>query len=450
MKAFKAYDIRGVYGQDLTDDLAYQIGRCLPAVLHAKTILVCADARLSAQPLRKALTRGLLEAGADVTNVHFTTTPMCYFLNAELGFDASVMVTASHNPKEYNGFKVCRSDARPCGYDQGLREVEAMIESGNLPPPAPTPGNWRDRLLCDPYLKWLRERKPDLSGLRFLADYSNGAAGPFGIDLLGMELGCLNGDPDGRFPWHGPDPLNPKNREELVRMVRYRKAEVGLIFDGDGDRVCFVDAEGTFIPPDAFIPLIAEELRARCPDASNIVVHDVRTSRGVIEALRERGFEPRMVKVGAAFAKTALRESNGLCGGEVAGHYYFRDFHWSDSGIYAALIILGVLARAKREGRTLHDLIDPIIGRYVSSGEVNIPDVTDRPAAVARVEAALVALMGPPEHRIDYDGVRLDWPDAWLGVRPSNTEPLLRIAAEAKTQETLDKLLAAARSAVNG
>ena len=233
-------------------------------------------------------------------------------------------------------------------------------------------------------------------------------------------------------------------------MVRYRKAEVGLIFDGDGDRVCFVDAEGTFIPPDAFIPLIAEELRARCPDASNVVVHDVRTSRGVIEALRERGFEPRMVKVGAAFAKTALRESNGLCGGEVAGHYYFRDFHWSDSGIYAALIILGVLARAKREGRTLHDLIDPIIGRYVSSGEVNIPDVADRPAAVARVEAAVTALMGPHERRIDYDGVRLDWADAWLGVRPSNTEPLLRIAAEAKTQPALDRLLAAARSAVNG
>ena len=450
MKAFKAYDIRGVYRQDLTGDLAYQIGRCLPTVLAAKHFVVGRDVRLSSPALVEALTRGLLEAGADVDDIGRCTTPMCYFANAEGGYDASVMVTASHNPPAYNGFKVCRSDARPCGYDQGLREVEALIEGGALPPPASLPGTRRERAFTEAYVAWMAARKPDLSGLAFSVDFSDGATGLIGKALLAEAREVLNTGCSGRFECHGPDPLKEDNRAQLRRSVQAQGADIGVLFDGDGDRVCFVDAEGTFIPPDAFIPLIAEELRTRCPDATNAVVHDVRTSRGVIEALRERGFEPHMVKVGAAFAKTALRERNGLCGGEVAGHYYFRDFHWSDSGFYAALIILGVLARAKREGRTLHDLIAPIIGRYVSSGEVNIPDVADRPAAVARVEAALVALMGPPEHRIDYDGVRLDWPDAWLGVRPSNTEPLLRIAAEAKTQASLDKLLAAARSAVNG
>ena len=450
MKAFKAYDIRGVYGQNLTDELAYRIGRCLPSVLRAKRVVVGRDVRASSPALAEVLIRGLLEAGADVDDMGRCTTPMCYFANAEGGYDASVMVTASHNPPEYNGFKVCRSDARPCGYEQGLREVEALLEGGALPPPAAFPGTRRERAFTEAYVAWMAARKPDFSGLDFSVDFSDGATGLIGKALLPEAREALNAGCSGRFACHGPDPLKEANRAQLRRSVQAHRADVGLLFDGDGDRVCFVDAEGAFIPPDAFIPLIAEELRARCPDASNAVVHDVRTSRGVIEALRERGFEPHMVKVGAAFAKTALRDLNGLCGGEVAGHYYFRDFHWSDSGLYAALIVLGVLARAKREGRTLRDLIGPIVGRYVSSGEVNIPDVADRPAAVARVEAAVTALMGPPERRIDYDGVRLDWAEAWLGVRPSNTEPLLRIAAEAKTQPALDRLLAAARSAVNG
>lgn len=448
MKAFKAYDIRGVFGVDVTETLAYQVGRCLPALLGAKAVLVGRDARQSSPALAAALAKGLSEAGADVDDLGLCTTPMTYFFNAARGYGASVMVTASHNPPRYNGLKVSKAGARPCGYDQGLRQAEAWIEAGALPPPAATPGTVRRVDLLPAYLGWMRGRKPDLSGLRFAVDCSDGAAGVLARELFGEAAALLNATPDGAFPHHGPNPLEAGNREQLARCVREGGLDLGLLFDGDADRVGFVDATGAFVPPDALLPLLAEALRPACPGASPVVVHDVRTSRGVIEALRERGFEPRMVKVGAAFAKTALREGNGLCGGEVAGHYYFRDFHWNDSGVLAALLVLGIVAEARRAGRTFADLVAPIVGRYVSSGEVNLPGVEDRPAAVARVEAAVTALMGPPQARIDYDGVRLDWADAWIGARPSNTEPVLRLAAEARDRAALGRLLAAAEAAV--
>ncbi len=448
MNAFKAYDIRGVFGQDVTPALAYQVGRCLPETLGARAVLVGRDARRSSPALAEALVRGLLEAGADVEALGLCTTPMTAFFNAEGRFGASVMVTASHNPPDCNGLKVCKADARPCGYDQGLRLVEARIAAGDLPPPAPTPGRLAARDRLPAYVAWMKAHAPDLSGLRFAVDCSDGAAGILARDLFGGAAALLNATPDGDFPHHGPDPLQPANRAQLAERVRADGLDLGLLFDGDADRVAFVGADGAFIPPDALLPLLAEALRPLSPEARPVVVHDVRASRGVIEALRERGFEPRMVKVGAAFAKTALREADGLCGGEVAGHYYFRAFHWSDSGVLAALLVLGVAARAKRAGTSLAALLAPITGRYVSSGEVNLTGVEDRPAAVARVEAAAVALLGAPERRTDIDGVRLEWADAWLGARPSNTEPILRLAAEARDRASLERLLAAAKGAV--
>ena len=452
LKAFKAYDIRGVYGQDISEALAYKIGRCLPTVLDAGIFGVGRDARLSSRALSEALTRGLLEAGASVEHLGLCTTPMTYFFNA-INHDpakpriATVMVTASHNPPEYNGFKVSKPGALPCGYDQGLREVERMILADAIPPAAPHGGDEHHAWDKKRYVDWMRQRKPDLSGLRFAVDCSDGATGILAADLFGEAEAVLNATPNGAFPHHGPDPLQAENRARLAQAVRDGGLDLGVMFDGDGDRVVFVDASGAFVPPDALLPLLAEDLRALSPEAEPVVVHDVRTSRGTIEALRERGFEPCMVKVGAAFAKTALREAGGLCGGEVAGHYYFRAFHWNDSGILAALRVLGIAARAKHAGKTLADLLKPITGRYVSSGEINLPGVEDRPAAVARVEAAVRALMGPPEQAIDYDGVRLDWADAWLGARPSNTEPVLRLAAEARDAATLERLLAVAKEA---
>jgi phosphomannomutase len=259
----------------------------------------------------------------------------------------------------------------------------------------------------------------------------------------------MNATPDGAFPHHGPNPLELENCEQIIATVRERKLDVGIIFDGDADRVMCVDERGEFVPPDALIPLFATWLRDNfsMEGVAPVVVHDIRASRGVMEVLSETGFEPLMVRVGAAFAKTALRERNGLCGGEVAGHYYFRHFYWCDSGELAALFILAIVADAKRKGKTFSQILEPITGRYARSGEVNVHGVGDRPSAVARVEAAVLNLMGAPVTRADFDGVRLDWADAWFGVRASNTEPILRLAGEMRSQEKLDELITLAKTA---
>lgn len=450
MQAFKAYDIRGVYGRDLDDALAYQVGRCLPAMLGAKKILVGRDARASSDALRDALVRGLTEAGADVTDMGLATTPMVYFFTAEKNFGGSVMITASHNPPEYNGLKVSKAGARPCGYHLGLKEVEAQIESGALPPKAATPGTVTQADYRAEYTAWLKQFAGDITGLNYAVDCSDGAAGGVADDLFGDAAVKLNATPDGAFPHHGPNPLDIENCKQLIDAVQARHLDLGIIFDGDADRVMCVDDRGEFVPPEALLPLFAAWLREHFPEegARPIVVHDIRTSRGTIENLRETGFTPLMVRVGAAFAKTALREENGLCGGEVAGHYYFRHFHFCDSGELAALFLLAIVADAKRKGKTFSEILAPITGRYVRSGEVNIHGVEDRSGAIARVEAAVTDLMGAPQQRADFDGVRLDWADAWFGVRASNTEPILRLAGETRSQAQLDALLAAAKAAI--
>lgn len=449
MTAFKAYDIRGIYGTELTDDLAYRVGRCLPKMLGAKSILVGRDARTSSTALRDALIRGLTEAGADVTDMGLATTPMVYFFTAAKGFGGSVMITASHNPPEYNGLKVSKAEARPCGYHLGLREVESWIESDALPPVAEVKGSVTIADYRAEYVAWLRSFAGDTAGLNYAVDCSDGASGVIAADLFGAASVLMNATPDGTFPHHGPNPLEPENCAQLIAAVRERGLDVGIIFDGDADRVMCVDERGEFVPPDALIPLFADWLRTHFPveGMAPVVVHDIRTSRGVIEVLRETGFEPLMVRVGAAFAKTALREQNGLCGGEVAGHYYFRHFHWCDSGELAALFLLAIVADAKRQGKTFSQVLSPIIDRYVRSGEVNVHGVADRPSAVARVEAAVTALMGPPQTRADFDGVRLDWADAWFGVRASNTEPILRLAGETQDAARLESLIATAKAA---
>lgn len=445
MNAFKAYDIRGIFGKDVTTDLAYQVGRCLPKLLSAKRVLVGRDARLSSPALRDALLRGLTEAGADVDDLGLATTPMVYFFTAEGGYDASVMITASHNPKEYNGLKVSKAEAKPCGYELGLKDVEAWIEAGTIPEKAQTPGEVRSIVCLDDYVAWMKNQASDFTGVRFAVDCSDGVSGILARKLFEGNAVYLNDTPDGNFPHHGPNPLDAQNREQLAQCVREHKLDIGLMFDGDADRVAFVDEKGAFIAPDAMLPFFAAAL---APGQGQVVVHDVRTSRGTIEALTEKGFKPLMVKVGAAYAKSALREHQGLCGGEVAGHYYFRDFHWCDSGELAALLALNIVAKAKREGKTISQLLAPVRERYFASGEVNIHGVEDRTGAIAKVEAALLDKLGAPEKRIDFDGVRLDWADRWFGVRASNTEPILRLAGEARSQAELDAMLAIAKEAL--
>ncbi|HNX34317.1 MAG TPA: phosphomannomutase/phosphoglucomutase [Kiritimatiellia bacterium] len=435
MSFFKAYDMRGEFGKDFDLDTVYRIGRWLPAVLGARRMLIGRDMRLSSECVRDALCRGLTESGCAVDDMGLATTPMVYFFTAREGYDASVQITASHNPPDHNGMKVSRSGAIPVGYATGLAKLEERVASDTLPPAAVT-GACRTVSYRDDFVQWLRTRLADLSGLRFAVDCSDGVAGLIVRDLLGESPVYLNEVPDGRFPHHSPNPLEAGSRTQVADTVRARGLDAGVIFDGDADRVMFVDETGAFVQPDYLIPVIARHFLAREPGAT--VIHDIRTSRGAIEALRADGAKTVMGKVGHAFAKMALRETGAVCGGELAGHYYFRDFFCCDSGELAALLVLAALAEAKRQGVSFSALMAPI-RKYANSGERNYR-IQDKDGAIAAVLSALAAL-GPPQARADFDGVRLDYADGWVNIRKSNTEPFLRMIVEARDAATLTEWL---------
>jgi phosphomannomutase len=357
---------------------------------------------------------------------------MVYYFTAIDGYDASVQITASHNPAAYNGLKISRREAVPVGYATGLAELERRIGAADLPPPAAQPGTCREIDRTAAFLTFLRTWLPDLSGLRFAVDCSDGMASLLVHELFGAGTVYLNDTPDGRFPHHAPNPLEVENCEALMAAVKEHRCDAGVIFDGDADRVMFIDETGAFIQPDLLIPIIARRFLRTEPGAR--VIHDIRTSRGVIEALRADGAEPVIGKVGHAFAKVLLRACGAVCGGELAGHYYFRDFCWCDSGELAALIVLGELAAARRRGETLSGLIAPI-RRYATTGEVNFR-VERKDDAIRAVRAAAES-HGPPTTVYDFDGLRLEFPEWWLSVRSSNTEPYLRLIIEATTPDRL-------------
>jgi len=431
MSIFKAYDIRGVFGRDLTADIVYRVGRCLPGLLNARRVLIGRDARLSSPELRDALCRGLVEAGADVDDLGLATTPMVYCFTGRDGYDASVQITASHNPAEYNGLKVSRSGARPVGVDTGLAELEHRV-AGALPPAAARAGQVQQISRQREFVDFLRPWMTDFSRLRFAVDCSDGMSGLVARDLFGATTRLLNDTPNGAFPHHGPNPLEAANREQLAAVVRAHNLDAGVIFDGDADRVVFLDETGAFIQPDFLIPIIAGRFLRASPGAT--VICDIRTSRGVTEALRAAGAQPVLWKVGHAFAKAKMRETGAICGGELAGHYYFHDFFNCDSAELAALVILGELASARARGLTFHQLLAPIC-TYANSGELNFT-VARKAEAMAALQTALAA-EAKPQEIFDFDGWRMEYADWWINIRPSNTEPYLRVVMEATTPALL-------------
>ena len=437
MGFFKAYDMRGTFGSDFDLDTVYRVGKALPKVVQGRRWLVGRDCRTTSPDVSSALVAGLAAAGAEVTDLGPCTTPMVYFFTAEDGYDGSVMVTASHNPPTDNGLKVSTSGARPVGYADGLDRVEKLVLgtdpkkprknsgfSGSVPKSTPKPSGTDPRALGR-YVEWMLARKPDLSGLRFAVDCSCGMASLMARELF-PEAEIVNGEPDGRFPAHSPNPLKAEAREQIARLVRERSLDAGVVFDGDADRCMFVDERGEFVQPDYLIPVVAAACGAGKGDT---VIHDVRTSRGAIDAIRRLGAEPLMVPVGHAFAKPALRKSGAVCGGELAGHYYFREFHCCDSGALAALKVLGEVAKAKRAGMAFSQMMKPISGVYANSGEINFR-VEDKDAAIARALAALVANGLAETSRSEMDGVRVEYEEGWVSLRKSNTEPYLRLVAE--------------------
>jgi phosphomannomutase len=434
MNAFKAYDIRGEYGKDLNKEMVYRIGYFLPEILPMKNIFVGRDVRLSSDEMFEALADGLTDAGVDVTDAGLTTTPMVYWGTGKYGFDASVMITASHNPKNHNGLKISAKNVLPVGYDNGLQKLEALVDSDEKVVKR-TKGTIRQMDMKPDYLAFLNRYKKDYSGLNLVIDYCNGMASLFANDLFGEKYFPLNEKADGTFPGHEPNPLDPVNQEQIKAAVKNHKADLGIIFDGDADRVMFIDEKGQFISPDLIIALFAHYF-LKDTDKREHVVHDIRTSKAVGEYLAKFNADVTIWRVGRAYGATKLREVNGIYGGELAGHYYFRDFYFSDSGLMASLIMLDIVDEFKKQGKTVSELIHNI-SSYANTGEVNFR-IEKKQEAMEAVVNHFEKLQKPAAY-YDFDGYRLEFPEWWFNIRPSNTEPYLRFLAEAKSQKLLDE-----------
>jgi phosphomannomutase len=437
MKAFKAYDIRGVYGRDFDASDVRKIGFFLPGLLKADTVLVGRDDRASSPEVFDALCDGITLSGANVVSIGLATTPTIYFATATQGFDAAVQITASHNPAEYNGLKVCKTGALPVDYANGLADLERMCATGGIVP-AKKRGTVSETDVRGDYLDFLRQYLPELSRLKIGIDCSNGMAGLLIKDLLGKKPKYIFDEIDGTFPNHPPNPLEEKNCADIQKLVLDKKLDIGLIFDGDADRVMFIDERGRIVQPDLITAVLAEYFLA---EEKGRVLHDVRTSKAVTERILELGGEPHMWKVGHSFAKMKMRELGAIVGGELAGHYYFRDFFNCDSGILTALIVLSVAAKLKTEGKPFSACIDGLM-RYANSGEINFR-IQDKAGAVAALVKKFTA-EEKPTAVYDFDGVRMEFADWWFSIRPSNTEPWLRLLIEAKSE----KILAAKRAAI--
>ena len=435
MGAFHAYDIRGIYNVDFDKDTAYRVGAFLPSLLGTDKVLVGRDCRVSSDEIHEYLLKGITDAGADVYDIGLSTTPMVYFGTAKYGFDASVQITASHNPKEYNGMKVSCANALPVGYDNGLGQIEQWIKEGRETPLAEKKGSVHQKDIRKDYLDFLLGYKPDLSGLKLAFDLSNGMSTLFAKEIFGDAPEYIFDDMDGTFPNHEPNPLVHKNVVALEELVKKTGADAGVIYDGDADRVMFVDETGKFVSPDLIIALLGHYFIDERGE-KGIVIQDIRSSKAVGEYLEPMGAEMFTWKVGRANAARKLRELDGVWGGELAGHYYFRDFFYSDSGLLASILVLRVLASMKRKGISFSQLIGKI-ARYQNSGEINFR-VEDKKGAMDAIRDHFTALQKPTA-MMDFDGYRVEFSDWWFNIRPSNTEPYLRFICEATSAELLEK-----------
>lgn len=436
MGAFHAYDIRGVYGKDFDATTAYKVGYFIPELLGADKVLVGRDCRVSSPEIHDSLVQGICDAGADVYDLGLSSTPLVYFGTANYGFKASVQITASHNPAEYNGMKVSRENALPVGLDTGLGQIQQWIEQGRETPVAAKRGEVHPMDVREDYIAFLSKFKGDYSGLKIAFDLSNGMSCLWAKDIFGEEPAYIFDTIDGRFPNHEPNPLVPKNVQPLRELVASTGADVGVIYDGDADRVMFVDEQARFIAPDLVIALLSKYFIEERGEKNPKVLQEIRSSKAVGEYLAPMGVEMHTWRVGRAFAAPKLREIDGLWGGELAGHYYFKDFFYSDSGMLASILVLRIVAALKKEGKTIGQAIDSIAG-YKNSGEINFR-LDDKAGAMEALKAHFCS-QEEPSAFMDFDGYRVEFPQWWFNVRPSNTEPYLRFICEATTDELLQQ-----------
>jgi phosphomannomutase len=440
MGAFHAYDIRGIYGKDFTREDAYKVGYFLPRLLNTDKVAIGHDCRISSPEIYEAALKGICDAGADAYALGLATTPYVYFVTANYGFNASIQITASHNPKEYNGMKVSTTNALPVGLDSGLDTIQNWILTGEPTPVSPKRGKVVTFDKKADYIAFQRQFLGDYSDLKVGMDLSNGMSSLFVRKIFGSKPICINEEMDGTFPNHEPNPLIPENVAELGELVRKEHCDLGVIYDGDADRVVFVDEKGTFISPDLMIAVLGNWFLKK-KGLRGKVLQDIRSSKAVGEYLTPMGAEMHTWKVGRAYAAKKLREIDGIYGGELAGHYYFRDFFYSDSGILASMLIMNIVADFKVRGVSLSEIIASIV-RYKNSGEINFKLESKAEA----MDAVKDYFMSHEQSTAfyDFDGYRVEFADWWFNIRPSNTEPYLRFICEAKTQAMLDEKVAKA------
>jgi phosphomannomutase len=428
---FKAYDVRGVYGQDLTDEIAYRIGRAAAQYLNVNEIAVGRDMRVSSPQIAEALIRGITDQGVNVVDLGMITTDGLYFAVGKFNYPAGAMVTASHNPGKYNGIKFCRDQARPISLDTGLADMRDIAVSGSFAEPQ-NKGTVTKRDVIDAYvdhaLSFIDVSK--LKPLKVAIDAGNGMAGlvmPRVFEKLPCQLVPQYFELDGTFPHHPASPIEPENMVDLQKLVREVGADVGAAFDGDADRMFPVDEHGNLVDGSMVTEMVTNSMLKKHPGST--ILYNLIVSKSVPEMIEELGGKGLRTRVGHSFIKADMRRVNGIFGGEHSGHFYFRDNWFADSGLIALLIMLELISV---EDKPLSEIIKPL-DKWVRSGEIN--------STISDTKAKLQALKehyGKEAQNIDeLDGVTFDFGNWWFNVRPSNTEPLLRLNLEAKTPELM-------------
>jgi phosphomannomutase len=424
---FKAYDIRGIYGKSLTDDLMFRIGRAFATFTGCKSVVVGRDMRPHSVPLFHALARGLTMQGADVIDIGVCSTPMSYFATGTLRTDAGVMITASHNPGEWNGMKMTRDRAIPISGATGIADIERIVNENAYAPAAARPGSIRTVDVIPDYIAHVRPHAQLKRPIRVAADMANGMGIVEARALEGLiEMDRLFNVLDGTFPNHEANPLQHDTYEALQAKLRSGHYDFGIAFDGDADRVGFTDEKGAIIPMDIMTALIAEDILSR---QKGVIFYDLRSSWAVKEVIEQGGGTPMMSRVGHAFIKQQMRDNDALFAGELSGHYYFRDNFYTESSSMAVLAVANIVSRAQKP---LSELVKPI-QRYFASGEIN-SEVHDTAAVLARLKARY-----HDGRLLELDGISVEYADWWLNVRVSNTEPLIRLNLEAKSRAQMEQ-----------
>ncbi len=433
---FKAYDVRALYPSEIDETIAREIGRGFVSYLKATQIAVSRDMRLSSPSLAEAFIAGALAQGADVVDYGLMATDMLYYAVASANLGGGAQITASHNPPQYNGIKMVRAEALPLSGDDGLGEIRDMIRQGTLPPPAARPGTRTAREILPDYVDHVFSfiDPAVIKPFTCVLDAGNGMGGlvaPRLFERLPCRVIPMCMEVDGTFPNHEANPLIEENRAHVVERVMAEKADIGIAWDGDADRCFFIDGTGEFVSGDFITALLAEAILRKTPGAA--IVYDLRASNAVRDTVNRMGGTAIMNRVGHSFIKRTMRERDGVFGGEVTGHYYFRDNFYADNGFIPALMLLELMSV---KGQSLADLLAPLKAKYFISGEINTKVASMDVVGAKLDELAARYADGRVSH---LDGVSVDYGDWHFNVRPSNTEPLLRLNLEATTPELMEK-----------